>query len=110
LRSLLEHDAARHLIMQRAHCPIEPAQDFCPLQRILGRQRMLGIAAFQVIDDRPKPLGAATIKLDKNRQMCARIVGRQGVAGQTLFTHHQARKSRCRRKGQMNQFAHLRAI
>ena len=46
LRRLLEDDAPGHGFVELRHRPVEQAQGFGALSRVLGQQRLLGIAAL----------------------------------------------------------------
>ena len=67
---------------------------------------MVGIMRFQVVEDGPYAFGAGSIQIDKNRHGIARILGHDGIAGDTLLSHHQAGKAASGRQHQVNQAAH----
>ena len=89
-RGLLIDDALGHLFVERPHRPVHPAQAGAARRIVCGRQRMVGIMMFQVIQDRPHAFGAGAIHVDEHRHGLPGIVGHGRIAGHPLFRHHQA--------------------
>src|SRR5262249_25094586 len=65
LSAFFEYDSPAHLIVERPHGPIEPAQGFGTRNRVVGEKRIVGIVALEVIDERPQPADAGTVEVDE---------------------------------------------
>ena len=97
LRRLLIHDSACDILVQCAHSPVEQPQRLGAEGCVLRRQRVLRIAALQVIDDGPQSHRAGAIHVDENRQLFRRVLRRHGIEGQPFLGDQQPREARRRR-------------
>jgi len=105
-RCFLVNDALGHLLMERSKSPVHPTQAGAPGRIIGGRQGIVGIIVFQMIQDRPHALGAGAVHIDKHRHGLLEVLGDHRVAGDPFLPHHQAGQPATGRQHQMNQAAH----